>query len=369
MAERVAADLVLEKGKKTWKIKAAKIRTWITFSGVGAGYAPHVDPAGVPAALKKAAKDLKRKPTEAKYLKTRSGKIFGVSASSLGRGLDPKATADAVVAALDARAARPSDEVEDGPVTVATMTLAPKLSTEEAKRKAPVMDMLGSWTTRYQVSAHNGFSVNITIPARRLDGVVIKPGQVFDFWKAIGEVSFRTGYRLGGAIVGGHSVEGKALAGGICATSTTMFNAAARAGLQILTRSPHWYYITRYPLGLDATVSGSQTMRFRNNTKYPILIKAAASPGVVHFELWSVPNGRTTTWSRPHVSNVVRGFDTVRKTSSLRKGQRERIEWPVDGKDVSITRTVRDASGRVIDRDTFVSHYHRMIGVTLVGTG
>jgi vancomycin resistance protein YoaR len=110
-------------------------------------------------------------------------------------------------------------------------------------------------------------------------------------------------------------------------------------------------------------------MRFRNNTKYPILIKAAASPGAVHFELWSVPNGRTTTWSRPNVTNVVRGFDTVRKTSSLRTGQRERIEWPVDGKDVSITRTVRDASGRVIDRDTFVSHYHRMIGVTLVGTG
>ena len=90
MAERVAADLILEKGKKTWKIKAAQIRSWITFSGLGAGYAPHVDPAGVPAALKKAAKDLKRKPTEAKYLKTRSGKIFGVSASSLGRGLDPQ---------------------------------------------------------------------------------------------------------------------------------------------------------------------------------------------------------------------------------------------------------------------------------------
>jgi vancomycin resistance protein YoaR len=369
MAERVAADLVLEKGKKTWKIKAAQIRSWITFSGLGAGYAPHVDRAGVPAALKKAAKDLKRKPTEAKYLKTRSGKVFGVSASSLGRGLDPTATAAAVVAALDARAVAPDEEFEDGPVTVATMTLAPKLSTDEAKRTAPVMDLLGSWTTHYQSSAHNGFSANISIPARRLDGVVIKPGQVFDFWKAIGEVSFRTGYRLGGAIVGGHSVEGKALAGGICATSTTMFNAAARSGLQMLTRSPHWYYITRYPLGLDATVSGSQTMRFRNDTKYPILIKSAASPGYVHFELWSVPNGRRVTWSRPHVSNVVGGFDTVKKTSSLRRGQRERIEWPVDGKDVSISRTVRDANGRVIHRDTWVSHYHRMVGVTLVGTG
>ena len=77
-----------------------------------------------------------------------------------------------------------------------------------------------------------------------------------------------------------------------------------------MTRSPHWYYITRYPLGLDATVSGSQSMRFRNDTKHPILIKAYASPGIVRFEIWSVPNGRTVSWSRPSVSNVVRGYDS-----------------------------------------------------------
>ena len=108
-------------------------------------------------------------------------------------------------------------------------------------------------------------------------------------------------------------------------------------------------------------------MRFRNDTKHSILIKALRLPGRRPFEIWSVPNGRTVSWSKPSVSNVVRGFDTVKYTSSLRRGQRERIEWPVDGKHVSVTRTVRDANGRVINRDTFVSNYHRMIGVTLVG--
>jgi vancomycin resistance protein YoaR len=218
------------------------------------------------------------------------------------------------------------------------------------------------------VAPHNGMGANITVPARKLNGVVVRPGEIFDFWGALGEVSFRTGYRLGGAIVGGHSVEGKALAGGICAASTTLFNAAARGGFDILTRSPHWYYIKRYPVGLDATVSQNQTMRFRNDTKYPILIRGFASPGVVRFEIWSVPNGRKVTWSRPAISNVVRGFDTVQQTSTLAKGRTERIEWPVDGMDVSVTRTVRDASGRVIHVDTFVSHYHRMIGITLVGS-
>ena len=123
----------------------------------------------------------------------------------------------------------------------------------------------------------------------------------------------------------------------------------------------------RYPLGLDAIVSDSQTMRFRNDTAHPILITSVARAGVVRFDPWSVPNGRSVTWTKPRVTNVVQGYDTVKMTSTLPRGRRERIEWPVDGKDVSITRTVRDATGAVIHRDTFVSHYHRMVGIPLVG--
>jgi vancomycin resistance protein YoaR len=363
-AERMAAPIVISRGSKTWKITRSRIRTWISFEGSGADLAPAIDASKIPASLKGPKKAVARKPTEARYLRDRSGRIFGVSASSAGRALDVDATVEKVVATLASRAA---GHVADRPIKVKTIAVAPKLSTGEATKKAPLVSLLGSWTTYYQVSAHNGFAANITVPARRLDGVVVRPGQTFDFWGALGEVSFRTGYRLGGAIVGGHSVEGKALAGGICAASTTLFNAAARSGLQILTRSPHWYYITRYPLGLDATVSESQTMRFRNDTTHAVLIKTLAGPGVVTFQIWSVPNGRSVTWSKPRVANVVRGYDTVEYTSSLAPGERKRIEWPVDGKDVWVTRTVRDGNGRVVHRETFVSHYHRMVGVTLVG--
>jgi vancomycin resistance protein YoaR len=363
-AERMAAPIKISKGSKTWKITRSRIRTWITFEGSGADLAPAIDTRKIPAALKAPSKAVARKPTEARYLRDRSGRIFGVSASSAGRALDLDATVDKIVSTLASRAA---GHVANKPIKVKIIAVAPKLTTGEATKKAPLVSLLGSWTTYYQVSAHNGFAANITVPARKLDGVVVRPGQLFDFWGALGEVSFRTGYRLGGAIVGGHSVEGKALAGGICSASTTLFNAAARSGLQIVTRSPHWYYISRYPLGLDATVSGSQSMRFRNDTKHPVLIKTYASAGVVTFQIWSVPNGRTVSWSKPRVENVVRGYDTVQYTTSLPAGQRKRIEWPVDGKDVWVTRTVRDANGRVVHHETFVSHYHRMVGVTLIG--
>jgi vancomycin resistance protein YoaR len=364
VAASIARDVVLTHGRKKWTIKGAKILTWISFADTEAGYVPVIDPSRVPAALKKAAKGVAVKPREATFLRTRSGKILGVSASGSGRELDVAATARSVIGLLEARAHGVSSGAK---VKVATAVVAPKLNTKEAIAVAPLMIRVGAWTTFYQVAPHNGMGANITVPTRRLNGLVVQPGATFDFWNALGEVSFRTGYRLGGAIVGGHSVEGKALAGGICAASTTLFNAAARGGFDIVTRSPHWYYIKRYPVGLDATVSQSQTMRFRNDTRYPLLIRGFASPGVVRFEIWSVPNGRTVTWSRPAISNVVPGSDSVQMTTTLPKGQTERIEWPVDGMDVSITRTVREASGRIVHVDTFVSHYHRMIGITLVG--
>ena len=214
---------------------------------------------------------------------------------------------------------------------------------------------------------HNGFAANITVPARRLNGVVVRPGQVFDFWNALGEVSFRTGYRLGGAIVGGHSVEGKALAGGICAASTTLFNAAARGGLQIVSRAPHWYYITRYPVGLDATVSRVADMRFRNDTQAPDPDQRPRLAGDRPFEIWSVPNGRNVSWSRP----------TSRTSCAASTPCKRRLPCPAGGRSASSGRSTGRTSrspgpsatrtAALIHRDTFVSHYHRMIGVMLVG--
>ena len=363
-ARRIAAPIKLATANRSWSITAKVLTGWMTFEGTGASYGPAIDTGRATAILKSIKKHVAIKPTNATFVRDRGGRVFGVSASAAGRELDVEATVDSIVNILDGRAVGAKTPSK---VAIATRAVGPDVTTSEATKKAPLVERIGSWTTYYQVSAHNGFSANITVPARRLDGLVVRPGETFDFWRALGEVSFRTGYRLGGAIVGGHSVEGKALAGGICAASTTLFNAAARGGLQIVTRQPHWYYITRYPLGLDATVSDSQTMRFRNDTTHPVMIRAQASPGIVHFEIWSGTNGRTTTWSTPIVTNVVAGYDTTQYTSSLRPGEQQRTEYPVDGKDVSVTRTVRDGNGRVVHRDTFISHYHRMVGILLIG--
>ena len=138
---------------------------------------------------------------------------------------------------------------------------------------------------------------------------MVQPGQTFSFWDRVGEVSLARGYRMGGAIVGGHTQEGVALAGGICSTSTTLFNAALRAGLKMGERCNHYYYIKRYPVGLDATVSktsggGGQDMTFTNDTDYPILIKSFKTGGSVTFSLYGIPSGRKVTFSKPMITQL-----------------------------------------------------------------
>ncbi|HET9614533.1 MAG TPA: VanW family protein [Candidatus Limnocylindrales bacterium] len=360
-----STHLQLRSGSKTWTLYGGRIRTWLDFGWVDGVYGPTIDQTAIPDAFATIGKRVARPVHDAALLRDKRGRVVGAEADSAGCELDVPGAVAAVVQALHDRAGgTPADSVE-----LPLRLLVPATRTADVTKHAPLMVRVGSWTTHYDVSAHNGFGANITVPTRTLNGTVVQPGAVFDFWGALGEVSFRTGYRLGGAIVGGHSVEGKALAGGICAASTTLFNAALRGGYEIDARQPHWYYITRYPLGLDATVSGSQTMRFRNDTRYPILIRGFAGPGIVRFEIWSVPNGRTVTLTRPIVTNVVPGYDTTVPTASLPKGSSQRTEWPVDGKDVSVTRIVRDASGRIVHEETYVSHYHRMVGINMVGIG
>ena len=204
-----------------------------------------------------------------------------------------------------------------------------------------------------------------------INGTVVAPGAVFNFWKTVGEVSLAKGYKLGGAIINGHSVEGKTIGGGICSTSTTLFNAALRAGLETGARANHYYYITRYPLGLDATVwedgSAVQNMTFTNDTPYPILIRAYAVPGLVRFTLYSVPTGRTVSISKPIVKNFIAGYTVVQHTKALRPGQFYYSEYQADGQDVWVTVTVKDKSGKVISKKTYYSHYARMIGVLIKG--
>ncbi|MHB8458972.1 MAG: VanW family protein [Candidatus Limnocylindrales bacterium] len=369
-AAAMAQDLVIAAGSETWTLTGETIRTWIRFAGTAGSYGPIVDMPDLTAALGPFATRIARAPKDASFLVGKGGLVVGVTAAVVGRRLDVNGTAAAVAAALAGRAA---GALPPGETVAAALSLSqPKLSTATAAQSAPLMKQISTWTTYYVPGAHNGNSANITIPALAISGTVVAPGEWFSFWKSVGDVTLAKGYTLGGAIIDGKSVEGKTIGGGICSTSTTLFNAALRAGFEMGARENHYYYISRYPVGLDATVfindaGVAQDMTWRNDTPYPVLIKASTRPGVVTFALYSVPTGRQVTFTQPIVKNYLPSTTITQETTSLPPGQREQVEYEAAGFDAWVTRTVRDASGAVVHDDTFQSHYARVVGLILVG--
>jgi vancomycin resistance protein YoaR len=284
-----------------------------------------------------------------------------------GRSLNLTLTALAVSDALHERAGGASVGMLE-PVYDLVPAL---LTTEAAEAAAPQMQRISTWTTNYTSGIGNFYSANISIPAQDVNGLVLAPGEWFDFWERIGPVSEERGYGYGGAIIGGRSTPNGVLAGGICSTSTTLFNAAMRAGLEMGERRNHYYYIARYPLGLDATVFATDTykvsMVFRNDTPDPIVIRAYTATGMVRFDIWGVPTGRTVSLSAPIISNRKAASETTIFNPSLAPGTSVRVEGAYNGFDASVTRTVRDITGTVIHLDTWISNYRAVNGITEVG--
>jgi vancomycin resistance protein YoaR len=370
-AERMTQDVALTDTKETWTIKAATVRKWIAFGPTAdGGYRPAVAAAAPSKALASLARKVDRPSKDASFLVGRGASVVGVVAAKNGRALDVAASAPLVAQAVVDRATALSTETP-APVVLAIAVVRPKLTTEEAQKAAPLMRRLGGWTTNFHRYEANGFGNNISIPTSDINGYVVAPGAVFDFWAALGPITYARGYRDGGAILNGRTEPTGALAGGICSCSTTLFNAAARAGLEILERANHYYYIDRYPTGLDATVwrtGGAQrSMRFRNDTAYPLLVRGWTGINFVRFEVWGPPTGRTVTFTRPTIRNVLRATDSVEYTTSIPAGTKKRIEYPVNGMQVWVTRTVRDAKGTVIHSNTWYSNYKRVNGILLIG--
>ena len=373
LAAAIAANWMSDKqlnltgGGKQLKISARKIASIITFGALAdGGWGASVDEDALAKLLRPIADRVAIAPRNATFAWGGGGAI-GFFPGDDGRKLKMKATVANVVASLGQRAAGSS---KPG-AALAMGVVQPALTNAEARAAAPRMELLSTWTTYYVPGEGNFWGANINIPAQDLNGRVVAPGEWFEFWQGIGPVTLERGYGMGGAIIGGRSVAQGALAGGICSTSTTLFNAAMRGGLEIGQRENHSYYIDRYPVGLDATVLKTDTyetdMTFRNDMSTPVVIRSYTGNGFVRFDIWGVSDGRTVTLSTPITSNHGTAIETTVVNPSLAPGTAIRREYMHDGFNAVVTRWVRDANGNVLHENTWFSDYRTVNGITEVG--
>jgi vancomycin resistance protein YoaR len=370
-ADRMAADVVVARGKDSWTIAGTSLAPLISFSTAADGsITPVLDESALDPIVKTLAQKVDQKAQDA-GLKLVSGHIVATGASREGRTLKAAGMKAAIVGEIRARQAGGAAS----PVAAVVKAVDPKLTTTDAKAFAPKMRVISSFSVFYWVIVNNHWGGNIEAPATKINGTVVPPGGIFDFWKVVGDLRKLPGTGPGNAIEGGKITVTGAFGGGICTTSTTLFNAAFRAGMVPLARQNHNEFIDRYPPGLDATVwivgNTKQTMSFRNDTKYPILIQRTirndGSKRWITFKIWSVPNGRTYKISNLVIQPGARAIDTVQRDPTKPVGYRYRNNTPVNGAKVWVTLTIYD-HGKRHWTNRYFSNYPAVNGVLVVGT-
>lgn len=157
--------------------------------------------------------------------------------------------------------------------TITLLGLGGSLLARLAAAPPPEVELAGYATNlvgRTESQRHNA-----RLAAESLNGEIVPPGRIFSFNDSVKSWSVDAGYVKAPVSYDGELL--RAFGGGVCQTSTTLYNAALLAGLPIVERHSHVYAAHYVPPGQDAAVAHPGIdLRFKNPFPWPIRIQASA---------------------------------------------------------------------------------------------
>jgi vancomycin resistance protein YoaR len=174
----------------------------------------------------------------------------------------------------------------------------PEFTTEEAEQ-LDIRELISEFTTYYPCCAPR--VTNIQRAAELLDGTIVLPRHAFSLNQALGKRTVEKGFVSAPQIFNARLEE--AVGGGISQVATTLYNAAFFAGVKLVAHQAHQFYISRYPMGREATVSwGGPELIFRNDWPAAILVKVRATSSSINVRFYSRKLGRRveTTTGQPY---------------------------------------------------------------------
>jgi vancomycin resistance protein YoaR len=217
----------------------------------------------------------------------------------------------------------------------------PELSTARAEELAPT-HLLSTFTTYYQAGQPR--SANIQRLADQVDGTLLLPDEQFSINGISGQRTCESGYQEAGMILRGELVD--VCGGGVSQFGTTAFNAAFFAGVPLDQWKAHSFYISRYPMGREATLSFPDLdVRFTNATDGAILVKTHHTDTSVTVSLYGQPIAAAVTAVHGEPTNPTEPVEQTRTTDELRCGQEQEVQGETGGFTVEVVRTVERLDG------------------------
>ena len=231
-------------------------------------------------------------------------------------------------------------------ISVPITLIEPEI-TAESLQELLFRDQLGVCETWLWGSSPNRIS-NVRLACTRFDGKVLTPGERFSYNDVVGERTAEAGFKVAPTYSGTAHIDG--LGGGICQVSSTLYNAALQANLEINERTCHTMLVGYLPAGLDATVDWPDTnFVFTNTSPYPVRIKAGVddSGRKLTIEIWG-------TNADGHRVEVMRGeWPAYDETYRDKYGLNVLVGYGAWN-----YRRVYDADGNYRDEEKAYSYYH-----------
>ena len=257
-----------------------------------------------------------------------------------GRGIDREALVSAILN---------TDPLSGKTITIPIHDLEPSITKEMLQSK---FVLRGSYTTSFSDSTKNR-KYNIRFGAEKINGTILKPGDVFSANETLGTRTRKNGWKNAGAYESGEVVQQPG--GGVCQLSSTLFNAALYADMEIVERRNHSMPVHYVDRGRDATINSVGNIidfKFRNNTSSDVIIMAYTTGNTLHMEIYGVPF-ETDEYDRIEIRTKQRGSQSIKTVYEY-----------LDNKPTSYSKTISKGSkGYTVQ--TYKDYYS---GATLVKT-
>jgi vancomycin resistance protein YoaR len=321
--------------------------------------------------LSEIAPQLDRQPKNARfYFDDPTRQLVLVEHSTSGRSLNISASTDAIVKGIL--------QGQHNIPLVVDLT-QPAVPDNATAASLGITNLVSSYTSYFRGSGGPRLQ-NIKAASERFYGLLIPPNATFSMGDAIGDISLDNGYAEALIIYNGKTITG--VGGGVCQVSTTLFRTALYGGYPIVERHYHAYRVYYYEqtasgtdpglAGLDATVYFPLVdLKFTNDRSSWLLMETYFDPGTysLTWKFYSGDDGRTTEVQNQGLENVVPApAPRFEEDPSLGANEMRQVDWPGDGADIMVVRTVTRA-GQVIINDTIPTHYEPWQAVCLYGPG
>lgn len=219
-----------------------------------------------------------------------------VTPSVTGRMVDTEATNEALNEALK--------NGLDGAVEIEAHIVEkqPRITTEDLES---IGDVLGTFSTSFSSSGY-ARATNVEVGASKIDNHIIMPGETLSGYECLQPLTTENGYKNAASYENGKVVD--SIGGGVCQISTTLYNAALEAELEINQRQNHSMIVTYVEPSRDAAIAGTvKDIKITNNYSTPIYVEGKTEGRTLTFTIY----GKDT---RPANREIKYVSETLRRT-------------------------------------------------------